>query len=296
MLSVLITIYNYNVLPIVKELQQQCLECNIEYEILTQDDASNSIFNIENEKINLFPNCSFISLEKNLGLRENKNLLAAKSKYEYLLIIDGDCLIINPNFIKAYIVSIQDYDVIYGGRVHPTICPSDQQTLRWKYGKYMEDKSVIQRLKKPYESLLFNNALIKKSCFNSIKFDTILKGYGHDDTLFSYQLKLIQAKVKHLENPIEHNDIDTNPIYLNKTKGSLENLIKLYKEEKIDIKFIQLLKLYHFLKRTKSTFIISKAYLFFEKSLTKNLTGSNPNLLVFNLFRIGYLSTLNSKQ
>jgi glycosyltransferase involved in cell wall biosynthesis len=295
MLSVLITIYNYNVLPIVKELQQQCLECNIEYEILTQDDASNSIFNIENEKINLFPNCSFISLEKNLGLRENKNLLAAKSKYEYLLIIDGDCLIINPNFIKDYIVSIQDYDVIYGGRVHPTICPSDQQTLRWKYGKYMEDKSVIQRLKKPYQSLLFNNTLIKKSCFNSIKFDTILKGYGHDDTLFSYQLKLMQAKVNHIENPIEHNDIDTNPVYLKKTKGSLENLIKLYKEERIDIKYIRLTQLYHFLERKRLTSKISKAYLFFEKSLTKNLTGSTPSLLAFNAFRIGYLSTLNSK-
>jgi hypothetical protein len=45
MLSVLLTIYNYNVLPIVKELQKQCLECNIEYEVLTQDDASNSIIN-----------------------------------------------------------------------------------------------------------------------------------------------------------------------------------------------------------------------------------------------------------
>jgi hypothetical protein len=212
-----------------------------------------------------------------------------------LLIIDGDCLIINHSFIKDYIDSIQDYDVIYGGRLHPTICPSDQQKLRWKYGKYIEDKSVIQRLKKPYQSLLFNNTLIKKSCFNSIKFDTILKGYGHDDTLFSYQLKLMQAKVNHIENPIEHNDIDTNPVYLNKTKGSLENLIKLYKEERIDIKYIRLTQLYHFLERKRLTSIISKAYLFFEKSLTKNLTGSTPSLLAFNAFRIGYLSTLNSK-
>ena len=51
MLSILITIYNYNLLPLVKELHQQCKDLNIEFEILTQDDASNSVYNSENEKI-----------------------------------------------------------------------------------------------------------------------------------------------------------------------------------------------------------------------------------------------------
>ena len=51
MLSILIPIYNYNAYPLVLELHKQCLECEIEFEIICQDDASGSDLNIENEKI-----------------------------------------------------------------------------------------------------------------------------------------------------------------------------------------------------------------------------------------------------
>ena len=74
MLSILITIYNYNLYPLVTELYKQCNSCNIDFEILTQDDASKSDLNVENERINSLPNCSFFVLEKNVGYRENKNL------------------------------------------------------------------------------------------------------------------------------------------------------------------------------------------------------------------------------
>jgi hypothetical protein len=84
-------------------------------------------------------------------------------------------------------------------------------------------------------------------------------------------------------------------VYLNKTKESLENLISLYEEEKIDIEFVRLIQLYHFLKRTKFTFIISKIHSIFEKYLTLNLTGKNPNLFLFNWFRVGYLCSINPK-
>ena len=52
MLSILIPVYNYNVVPLVLELHKQCLECEIDFEILCQDDASNSELNEENEIIN----------------------------------------------------------------------------------------------------------------------------------------------------------------------------------------------------------------------------------------------------
>ena len=51
MLSILIPTYNYNVVPLVLELHKQCLECEIDFEILCQDDASKLFFE-ENKKIN----------------------------------------------------------------------------------------------------------------------------------------------------------------------------------------------------------------------------------------------------
>ncbi|MFT5253362.1 MAG: glycosyltransferase involved in cell wall biosynthesis [Flavobacteriales bacterium] len=295
MISILIPIYNYNAYPLVQELHRQCVDCGIDFEIICQDDASNSSLNAFNININALSNSSFVSLNKNLAHRENRNSLAKKAKFDYLLFIDGDSIVINDNYIKKYLGNLTGFDVIYGGRLHPEKCDSANQKLRWKYGRLIEDTSAADRKKKPYQSLLFNNTIIKKDCFNKVKFDKVMKKYGHDDSQLSFQLSILKSKILHLENPIEHGDIDTNLDYLKKTKESLENLITLYEEQKIDVGFIKLLQLYHLFKRTKTTFLLSKAYVILEKYLIKNLTGSNPNLLAFNIFRVGYLCSIRPK-
>lgn len=295
MLSILIPIFNYNVFPLVSELQRQCLKCGIEFEILCQDDASNSSLNVFNEEVNLLSNCSFVALTQNLAHRQNRNSLAEKSKYEYLLFIDGDSNIISPNYIQNYISNISGFDIVYGGRLHPKKCPSNDQKLRWKYGKFIEDKNAENRKRTPYQSLLFNNTIIKKAIFNKVKFDKNLKKYGHDDTQLSYQLSLLKVKVNHIENPIEHGDIDNNLDYLKKTKESLENLMELYQDGKIDSEFVRLIQFYEFLKKTKAPFLISKVYAFFEKPILRNLSGNNPNLSIFNAFRIGNLCTIKKE-
>lgn len=295
MLSILVPIYNYNVYPLVAELHKQCTECGINFEILCQDDASQSTLNTFNESVNALSHCSFVTLEENLSHRENRNSLAKQAKYDFLLFIDGDSIITHADYIKKYIANLKDYDVIYGGRLHPEKCPSNNQKLRWKYGKFIEDKSAENRNKNSYQSLLFNNTVIKKERFDQVKFDKDKKKYGHDDTQLSYELSLLKVKINHIENPVLHGDIDTNFNYLNKIKESLENLILLYQEQKIDIKFVRLLQLYHFFNKTGAALVISKIYRIFEKSLLKNLTGNNPNLILFNWFRVGYLCSINQK-
>ncbi|TXI69640.1 MAG: glycosyltransferase [Flavobacterium sp.] len=292
MLSVLVPIYNYNAYPLVEELHKQCIELGIVFEILCQDDASKSTLNINNEKINSLSNCNFISLEKNVAHRQNRNLLAKRAKYEYLLFLDGDSIVINSHYIKNYINNLKEYDVIYGGRLHPENYPSNQQILRWKYGKFIEDKLAKDRLKKPYKCLLFNNTIIKKECFNKVKFDTEITLYGHDDTQLSYQLSLIPSKIHHIDNQIKHGDIDSNEVYINKTKNSIKSLLVLYASKKIDYRYVSLLKLYVFLKTTKLHLIALLFYKIFKNTMTKNLVSNNPSLIVFNLFRISYMCSL----
>ena len=292
MLSILIPIYNYNAYPLVEELHKQCIELGIVFEILCQDDASKSALNINNEKINSLSNCNFISLEKNVAHRQNRNLLAKRAKYEYLLFLDGDSIVINSHYIKNYINNLKEYDVIYGGRLHPENYPSNQQILRWKYGKFIEDKLAKDRLKKPYKCLLFNNTIIKKECFNKVKFDTEITLYGHDDTQLSYQLSLIPSKIHHIDNQIKHGDIDSNEVYINKTKNSIKSLLVLYASKKIDYRYVSLLKLYVFLKTTKLHLIALLFYKIFKNTMTKNLVSNNPSLIVFNLFRISYMCSL----
>ncbi|SHG09483.1 Glycosyl transferase family 2 [Flavobacterium micromati] len=295
MLSILITIYNYNLLPLVKELHRECLQLGIVFEILTQDDASNSLHNIKNIEINKLPHCSYCSLEENVGYRENKNILVSKSKYDILLILDGDCILPNANFIKNYIDHIDDFEVIYGGRIHAQNPPSATQLLRWKYGKFMEDQTVAQREKNTYGATLFNNTLIKKAIFNLIKFDSSFKKYGNDDTLFSFELQKRNVQIKHIYNPVQHDDIDTNVIYLEKTKHSLENLKLLYQKQLIPQDYSKMLRLTSKLHRYKLTYPLSIFYTIFGKLVENNLKGNNPSLLVFNVFRLSFFSKLYMK-
>ncbi|GEM55621.1 hypothetical protein B0A58_05655 [Flavobacterium branchiophilum NBRC 15030 = ATCC 35035] len=289
MISILIPIYAFNAVPLVKALHKQCISSQITFEILAQDDASNSNFNIENAAINHLTHCSFVTLEKNVGHRANRNILASKAKYDYLLFIDGDSTIISDNYIQNYLMNLNSFDVIYGGRVHPAICPSDNQNLRWQYGKFIEDKLAKERMVKPFPNLLFNNTVIKKKVFDAVKFDTYFNTYGHDDTLLSYQLYLTNVSVLHVDNPIKHEDIDTNTAYLNKMKQSLTTLYLLYKEEKISITYSKLLQVIHFLNTYKLSYIISKIYLLLEPKISAHLEGKHPNLWVYNIFRIGFL-------
>ena len=296
MLSILIPIYNYNAFPLVLELHKQCLECAIDFEILCQDDASKSVLNSENEKINSLSNCNFTELKVNIAHRQNRNLLANKAKFENLLFIDGDSIIIRNNYISNYVSWLNDFDIIYGGRLHPENCPSNNQKLRWKYGKFIEDKSVEKRKLAPFQSLLFNNTVIKKDCFNKVKFDSHLTKYGHDDTQLSFQLSQFNPKLKHIDNPVEHGDIDSNKEYLIKSKSSLENLIELYNEGKINNDFSRLISLLLLLNKLKLKYLISVFYKISDGILNRNLEGNNPNLFLYTIFRIGYLSKISIKK
>lgn len=292
MLSILIPTYNYNIYPLILDLQKQCKENNIAFEIIGIDDGSHSEINSENDKINELENCSFTVLATNVGLSQNRNILASKAKYPNLLFIDGDSIVINPNFIQNYIVNIDNNDIVYGGRVHPEAAPSPKQKLRWKYGRYIEDKTASQRNCDIYKTVMFNNTLIKKDCFNQIKFDSTLKKYGHEDTLFAYEISLSGFKVNHIDNAIEHGDIDESPIYISKVKNSLNNLILLYEDDKIDPDFVKILQLYRSLKSYRLIFLASTFFTFFDRLLYKQLISKNPSLFLFNLYRIGYLCSL----
>ena len=142
--------------------------------------------------------------------------------------------------------------------------------------------------------MLFNNTVIKKTSFDKVKFDSHLTKYGHDDTQLSYQLSQFNLKLKHIDNPVEHGDIDSNKEYISKSKSSLENLVVLYDDGKINTDFSRLISLLLLLNKLKLTYLISVFFRISEGFLYKNLEGNNPNLLVYNFFRIGYLCKINT--
>ncbi len=293
MLSVLIPLYNYNAFPLAKAIVEQSLKLNIDFELICIDDASNSELNTENEKINTLQNARFIAQKVNAGYRGNRNNLAAMAKFDYLLFIDGDSIIISKDYIKNYVENLsKDTQIIYGGRVHPDAIADKNKTLRWKYGKYVEDKTAEVRQKGIYKTLMFNNTLIEKTCFSAIEFDTSLTKYGHDDTVFSFEVSKAKLNVKHINNPVEHGDIDSNQEFLRKTEEGLINLHNIYYSKKVDYKFIRMLNFYNWLEVFWLTSFVAFIFKLIKSFLKKQLTSSKPSLLAFNFYKLGFLASI----
>ncbi|PZR21433.1 MAG: hypothetical protein DI539_07975 [Flavobacterium psychrophilum] len=293
MLSILIPTYNYNVFPLVQDLHAMAVQENIAFEILVMDDGSTDGVSLnENEKINSLPNARFMQQQQNVGLAENRNTLARTAQYDNLLFIDGDGLIINSAYLRNYIDNIEGNDIVYGGRRHPNVVEPKNQKLRWKYGFYIEDTTADQRNTAIYQKLLFNNTLLKKHCFDKVKFDPELRKYGHEDTLFAYQASLLSLNVKHIDNPVQHGDIDLSEVFLRKTKMGLVNLRTLYLQHKIEPDFVKMLRIYRKVTKTGLKWPIGLFYKLFEKPMYMNLTSGKPSLFVFNLYRLSYICSL----
>lgn len=292
MISILIPIYNFDASSLLVELDRQSKLVDEEIEIIVFDDHSSKYIE-ENKKVTQEINSKYHYLKQNLGRGRTINRLANKSKFEYLLILDCDVLPKSNSFLSNYISEIKnDTDVIYGGRKHE-FSKNNRDKLRWKYGYFKEDKTLNKRLRKPYLSVLTNNVVIKRTLFNSIRFNESIINYGHEDTLFAFELKKAKATITHIENPVIHKDIDDNLCFLNKTEMALENLKIIYTSNKIPPEEIQLLKTYEVLKKLKLKNIVTKVFLHFESHIKNRLSSKHNSVLLFNIYKLGYFCKIN---
>lgn len=295
MLSILIPAYNFDTTPLVEELYKQIHSLEVAAEIIVLDDHSTS-FVAENKTSALKYAAYYAYLPKNVGRSKIRNQLAQLAKHPYLLFLDGDVFPKSPYFLQQYITAIDtETVVIYGGRQH-VFSPEVTDKLRWKYGYYKEDKKVENRQKKPYLSLITNNLLIKKSLFDTLQFDESLQTYGFEDTLFSFELKKIKAKVAHIDNPVVHKDIDSNKVFLEKTKAAWQNFVLLENKNLLPANFRTVQKTYRTLKTFKTAKVFAFLFTYFQPSLENHLLGKNPKLFWFDVFRMLYYCYLKENK
>ena len=295
MLSILIPTYNYNVVPLVLELHKQCLECEIDFEILCQDDASKLFFE-ENKKINGLKYCRFSKNNSNLGRGKNINLLAEKAQFEWLLIMDCDTFPTENHFIQKYIPQINKNEkIVYGGIEYKKEKPNTDQLLRWFYGNVRESLSVEKRNTNPNGNALTSNILIKKNLFISNKFDESITKYGYEDLVFLSDLKKKGILVTHIENTTYHLGLETSQQFLEKTKIAMENLKLITKSISLDNSESKILSFYSFMKRINLVYFISFLFKKTEIKIEKNLLSQKPSLLLFDFYKLGYYCSISSK-
>ena len=279
MLSILIPTYNWDITNLIKQLISQLKEEEIEFEILANDDASSSKENENNKRLNSLDNVNFTISKANTGLAKNRNHLANKAKYKWLLFIDADSTISN-DYISKYISSIKsDTEVINGGTKY-----SDKETknvLRLKYGIKREQIDLSKRESNPYNTFFANNFLIRKEIFEQIHFDESLNKYGHEDTVFKLDLKKSSVKIKHIEAPVTHLGLYNNDIFIRNTELAVKNLHNLIEDKRIDRNEIRLVVI-----SDKFNFSLKFLNLIGLNNIAKILANKTNSLFWFNLWRL----------
>lgn len=299
MLSVLIPIFNHDVNPLVTALDEQLTRAGILYEIILADDCSdNAEYRERNASLVQLNNVQYIQNQKNMGRAKIRNLLAKKAQYPYLLFIDCDAMVGNQDYIKKYMDGIEKMRphqafVINGGIAYRKEKPENQYLLRWYYGKRREEESAEQRNKRPYHHFTPFNVIISKPVFEKIQFDENLTTYGHEDTLFGYQLQQKQIPYLHIDNPLYHEGLDTNEDYLKKIRLSIDNLIYISENQNFNHSFLKenrLLKTYQRCKKLRLAKLLGRHYERKAEKMQEHLS-QKPCMSLIDLYKLSYLAS-----
>ena len=292
MISILIPCFDYNAYPLVSVLEKQALMLKIDFEIICIDDGSFSSKNDLNQKINLLTNSKFIESKKNIGRINNRLLLAEKSQYKWLIFLDVDTLPNEDNFLKNYIEQLNRGTLIIGGCIYKK--PENENfSLRYKFGKFREEIKSDIRNKNPYKYISSCNFMCKRNVLIDVLSSINTISYGND-YVFGSLVKKMGIYIKHIDNPVLIDKIDENQIFIKKTHDGLDNLISSYNNKIIEKHSISILKAYIILDNLLMKNIFIKITDLFKNLLNRNLHSKDPNLFLFDLYRLNYLCKIKN--
>lgn len=299
MLSILIPVYNYNIVSLVNTLHHQATKAEVPFEIIVLDDCSSELLRGQNMDVGKLPGVRFFELEKNIGRSRIRNRLAEMAVYSNLLFLDCDSDIPTDQYIANYLPYCNQQLVVCGGTIYNSEPPEEPEyLLRWQYGIAREQVPENIRNLNPYRSFTTNNFLIPKSVLLQIRFDESIIRYGHEDTLFGLELKKNNIPVKHIRNQIIHKGLEISREFLRKTADAIENLVALLHDGKInreDITDIRLLRAYDKICRFHLDGIYLFFYNFISNTVMHNLLGSNPGIFAFDLYKLALIAQLTRK-
>lgn len=289
MISLLIPVFNYNIVDLVTALHKQIQLNDIPFEIICLDDGSNEAIVELNSGIAKFENVTYKIAKKNNGRTKTRQHLALAAKYDWLLFLDADVLPKSENFIGNYLKYLnQTYDAIFGGFAYSNKVPKKEYKLRWTYGLAQEQKLASYRNIRPFKIIISANFLIKRDLFLKINSKVEENIYGLDN-IFGAQLKSANAKVLHIDNEVYHLGIETNSIYLKKKENSALTVLNYYKTNKLKDHQNDLLHFFIKIKRFRLNYIFAFVYKFFGNGMRKNLRGGQPSIKLLQLYRISFM-------
>ncbi len=291
MLSICIPIYKQEVSELTNELHLQAVELSVDAEICLLDDGSDDQSREANRSLGRLPLVRYEELARNAGRSRVRNLLAKMARHPYLLFLDGDTRIIRKDFLKVYLSHLASGQVLCGGHVYGDQPADNSLVLHWLVGSKREVRPAAERNKRPYLSFMTGNFLIQKALFAQLGFRENLEGYGHEDTLFGFDLMKQEAVTRHIDNPVLHAGLDAAERFLEKTREGLENLQRTWELSGRDPRYLDMVRIMRTYQGVRSLrlcqvlrWIQTKHKAGMERRLEQT-----PSLLLFDLYKLTYL-------
>ena len=287
LISVCIPVYNFNIVPLVRQLQTEIDTFDLNAEIVIIDDASQTNFQEQN---NLLKSkyCKYIQLTSNIGRSAIRNRFLEYAIGDYLLFLDCDGLPISNTFLSTYLNYIQSNQakVICGGRGYQDETLPKAFRLRQYYGIQIESKSAIERSKSPNKHFMTNNFLIQADLFRKVPFREEIRQYGHEDTVFGYELDQQNVPIHHIENCVQVQDRVSNTEFLIQTKQAILNLHLIQSEILPSSSFSDYVKILRI--RNQLSFIYRNGFNYLRMICERacHYLAQQGNVIAFQLYKI----------
>jgi glycosyltransferase involved in cell wall biosynthesis len=266
----------------------------VSWELLVFDDGSEEQYKVLNQSIASVPEVQYQEMPSNMGRSAIRNKLAEVAKGDLVLFLDDDCIPVHADFFRQYIHAFDKAEVLCGGHVYPKEAEEGYE-LHHFVGQQSEVKTAMERSEQPYAAFHSSNFCIKRSLFLETKFDERLTQYGHEDTLFGFELGRKKTQIKHLDNPVLHEGIQSNTVFLDKTEKALENLVKLYRDFPDLKKRVKLLSVFQRLRRLGVLPLLKAYFRFSGKSMRQQLEDGKLSLGLYNQYKLVYFASHISK-
>ncbi len=299
MISICIPVYNFDVNELTDSLLEQASRIGYPIEILLFDDHSLSYFKKANSQLNNRKDVSYLEFDFNIGRSKIRNRLADFASGHWLLFLDCDMVIDDPNFLQGYVDTLTKAQVVCGGIKYGKKPFREELILRWKYGVFRECKSALRRQLSPYNSFMSGNFLILSEVFHSIRFNEDISGYGHEDTVFGINLKRRKVSILHIDNPSHHLGLEPCFDFLQKSEQSVINLSKLMRNApdlRKDLeRTVKVLRVFKTLRFLGLTIPLRWVFRVVNPIIRRGLCSKHPSLLMLDLYKLALLAKLYSK-
>ncbi len=282
-----ILVYELDPSPLLKQIIAQIERVSAKTYILIHDDGSAPSWQekLKNEW-SKDPRVELSLSAVNQGRSKARNTLLKKADAHYLLMIDGDAQIEDPDFLEKYWASAQSKTVSVGGKKLANTKATPNCELRWLYAQQREIRSVAKRKERGFLSFQSNCFLMDLGHLEGLYFDEKLLGYGHEDSLFGLRLKDLDWSINHIDLPTIYQADEASPQFLAKTEQALSNLLYIKEHYPHYAQYFPLLIGLNKIKSWRLTTVALGLYHLGGKRFYSNLCSSKPSLKVFDLYRL----------